>query len=43
MWTAFAATSVTSSMFATALAPNLLAVGLIRDEPGLDITRSPRA
>ncbi len=40
MWTAFAATSVTSSMFLTALAPNLLAVGLIRDETGLDITWS---
>jgi L-tartrate/succinate antiporter len=40
MWTAFAATSVTSSMFATALAPNVLAVGLIREETGLDITWS---
>jgi L-tartrate/succinate antiporter len=40
MWTAFAATSVTSSMFLTALAPNLLAVGLIREETGLDITWS---
>ncbi len=40
MWTAFAATSVTSSMFPTALAPNLLAVGLIREETGLDITWS---
>jgi citrate:succinate antiporter/L-tartrate/succinate antiporter len=39
MWTAFAATSVTGSMFATAQAPNLLAVGLIRDETGLDMTR----
>ena len=34
MWTAFAATSVTSSMFLTALSPNLLAVGLIRKEAG---------
>jgi L-tartrate/succinate antiporter len=40
MWTAFAATSVTSSMFLTALAPNLLAVGLIREETDLDITWS---
>ena len=38
MWTAFAATSVTSSMFLTALAPNLLAVGLIREETSLEIT-----
>ena len=40
MWTAFAATAVTSSMFLTALAPNLLAVGLIRKEIALDITWS---
>jgi L-tartrate/succinate antiporter len=40
MWTAFAATSVTSSMFLTALAPNVLAVGLIRDETTLEITWS---
>lgn len=38
MGTAFAATPVTSSMFATTQAPNLLAVGLIRGETGLDIT-----
>jgi L-tartrate/succinate antiporter len=40
MWTAFAATSITSSMFLTALAPNLLAVGLIREELGLDVNWS---
>ena len=38
MWTAFAATSVTSSMFLTALSPNLLAVGLLREEAA---SRSP--
>ena len=31
MWTAFAATCVTSSMFLTALAPNILALSLIKD------------
>jgi L-tartrate/succinate antiporter len=31
MWTAFAATAVTSSMFLTALAPNLLAQAMLRD------------
>src|SRR5262249_59369987 len=41
MWTAFAATSITSSMFLTALSPNLLAVGLIRKETGYDIAWSP--
>jgi L-tartrate/succinate antiporter len=40
MWTAFAATAVTSSMFLTALAPNLLALGLIRREMAVDITWS---
>ena len=30
MWVAFATTSVTSSMFLTALAPNLLAVGMVK-------------
>ncbi|MGP0064259.1 MAG: anion permease [Isosphaeraceae bacterium] len=40
MWTAFAATSVTSSMFLTALAPNLLALGMVRHETSLDITWS---
>src|SRR5262249_33668360 len=38
MWTAFAATSITSSMFLTALSPNLLAVGLIRKETGIDVS-----
>jgi L-tartrate/succinate antiporter len=38
MWTAFAATAVTSSMFVTALAPNLLAIGLVREETGIGIT-----
>jgi len=38
MWTAFAATAVTSSMFVTALAPNLLAIGIIREETGIGIT-----
>lgn len=37
MWTAFAATAVTSSMFLTALAPNLLAVGVMRNELGIEI------
>ncbi len=40
MWTAFATTSVTSSMFLTALAPNLLALGLVRHETAIDITWS---
>jgi L-tartrate/succinate antiporter len=40
MWTAFAATAVSSSMFVTALAPNLLAIGLVREELGIDITWS---
>jgi anion transporter len=38
MWTAFASTAVTSSMFLTALAPNLLAIGLVRQEAQLEIT-----
>lgn len=37
MWTAFAATAVTSSMFLTALAPNLLAVRLMRSELGIEV------
>ena len=40
MWTAFATTSVTSSMFLTALAPNLLALGLVRHETAIEITWS---
>jgi anion transporter len=38
MWTAFATTAVTSSLFLTALAPNLLAVGVIRDESKIVIS-----
>jgi citrate:succinate antiporter/L-tartrate/succinate antiporter len=40
MWTAFAATAVTSSMFVTALAPNLLAIGLVRQATGLEVSWS---
>jgi L-tartrate/succinate antiporter len=38
MWTAFASTAVTSSMFLTALAPNLLAVAFVRKAMALEIT-----
>ena len=38
MWTALAATSVTSSLFLTALAPNLLAIEFIRKATSLEIT-----
>ena len=38
MWVAIAATSVTSSMFLTGLAPNLLAVELVRKTASVDIT-----
>ena len=38
MWTGFAITNVTSSMFLTALAPNLLAVELARKIAHVDIT-----
>src|SRR5438445_358677 len=38
MWVAFAATAVTSSMFVTALAPNLLAVGMVEKAIGQPIT-----
>jgi L-tartrate/succinate antiporter len=38
MWVAFAATCVTSSMFVTALAPNVLAVELVRKGIGVEIT-----
>ncbi len=37
MWTAFAAQAVTSSMFLTALAPNLLAVELVRKTVKIEI------
>ena len=38
MWVAIAATCVTSSMFLTALAPNLLALELVRKTAQVDIT-----
>jgi citrate:succinate antiporter/L-tartrate/succinate antiporter len=38
MWTAFAATAVTSSMFVTALAPNAAALAFVRQGAGLDVT-----
>lgn len=38
MWTALAATCITSSMFLTALAPNLLAVELVKKTAQLDIS-----
>jgi L-tartrate/succinate antiporter len=38
MWTAFATTAVTSSLFLTALAPNLLAVEIVRKAAKIDIT-----
>ena len=38
MWTAFAATCVTSSMFVTAVAPNLLALDLVKTATGVEVT-----
>ncbi|RPI28586.1 MAG: DASS family sodium-coupled anion symporter [Acidobacteria bacterium] len=38
MWTAFASTAVTSSMFLTALAPNVLALSIVRNTTGVEIT-----
>ena len=38
MWTAFATTCLTSSMFLTALAPNLLALSLIKTTAKIDIS-----
>ena len=38
MWTAFASTAVTSSMFVTALAPNAAALALVKQATQLDIT-----
>jgi L-tartrate/succinate antiporter len=38
MWTAFATTCVTSSMFVTALAPNLLAVALMKEIVHVEVT-----
>lgn len=40
MWTAFGATCVTSSMFLTALAPNLLARSMLKEIAGVTITWS---
>ena len=40
MWTAFASTAVTSSMFLTALGPNLLALGIVRKTTGIEVTWS---
>jgi len=40
MWTAFAATCVTSSMFITSMAPNLLALDLVKKTMKLDISWS---
>jgi di/tricarboxylate transporter len=38
MWTAFAATCVPSSLFLTALAPNLLALEMVRKATGLEVS-----
>lgn len=38
MWTAFAATAVTSSMFVTSLAPNVLALSIVRQTTGVEIS-----
>ena len=38
MWVAFATTCVTSSMFVTALAPNLLAIEMVRKAAGIEIS-----
>jgi len=38
MWTAFATTCLTSSMFLTGLAPNLLALSLVKQTAKIDIT-----
>lgn len=40
MWTAFASTAVTSSMFLTALAPNVAALAIAKKLTGVDITWS---
>lgn len=37
MWTAFATTAVTSSMFLTALAPNAIALGIAKQTVGVDL------
>jgi anion transporter len=38
MWTAFASTAVTSSMFITSLAPNAAALGLVKKATKLDVS-----
>src|SRR5262249_33821686 len=38
MWVAFSATCITSSMFVTALAPNPLALEMVRASTGIEIT-----
>lgn len=38
MWTSFSATAMTSPMFLTALAPNLLAISFVSQATGLEIT-----
>ncbi len=38
MWVAFAATTITSSMFATSLAPNILALDLVEQGTGVQIS-----
>ncbi len=38
MWVAFSTTCLTSSMFVTALAPNLFAIELVRKAAGIDLT-----
>lgn len=38
MWTAFAVTAVTSSMFATALAPNAAALAIVKQTAAIEIT-----
>ncbi len=40
MWTAFAATAVTSSLFLTALAPNAAALSIAKKTVGVDVTWS---
>jgi anion transporter len=40
MWTAFATTAITSSMFLTGVAPNLLALSIVRSTTALEITWS---
>lgn len=38
MWVAFAATCITSSMFVTALAPNILALAMVKSATGIEIS-----